>query len=65
MKANIEEISLVELKNILKFMKNSKVAEPGGIPKQLVKNRPDILIEKLVAVFNIFWRGTTFKMNGK
>lgn len=48
----IEEISVTELKTAVKYMKNGKVAGPGNIPIELVNYGPDILLEKLVEVYN-------------
>jgi len=51
-RADIDKISVAELKKALKYMKNGKAAGPGGIPIELVKHGPDILLENLVEIYN-------------
>lgn len=48
----IETVTILEVKESLKKMKNGKAVGPCGIPIELVKYGPDVLIEKLTEVFN-------------
>jgi Reverse transcriptase (RNA-dependent DNA polymerase) len=49
---NEMHITLAEIKSTLRKMKNKKAAGPGNIPIELVKYAPDILLERLVFLYN-------------
>lgn len=49
---NTEKINVAKLRNVLKFTKSGKAAEPGYISIVLVKHGPDIFLEKLMELQN-------------
>lgn len=51
-RSQVERITLEELRKALKESKNKKSAGPGGIPIELIKYGPDILLEIVADIFN-------------
>lgn len=49
---DIEDITIDEIRNSLRNMKNNKAPGPGGIPIELIKHSPIQVIEVLKEIFN-------------
>ncbi|XP_076392697.1 uncharacterized protein LOC143265297 [Megachile rotundata] len=52
-------ISISELKEVLKTIKNSSPG-PDNIPNKLIKNLPEIGIQTLLFIYNIIWENNIF-----
>lgn len=46
-----------EIRKVLMTMKNGRASGPNGIPMELLKNGPDVLMQLLSYVFNCFLKG--------
>lgn len=52
-----DEITVQEVENAIRTLKNRKSCGPQGIPNELLKHSPQVLRELLAYVFTLFYKG--------